>query len=109
MIAMNNTLIDFLQCHQRTQNNMTDTLQAIHKSLQDHADDSWIEDIPTFDGTPELYFDWIVKLEITAAVTKWTPKDLALGKSQDTIIQWPKFLPADAKDILKQQFSCFHI
>ena len=38
-----------------------------------HADDSLIDYIPTFDGTPELYFDWIIKIENIAAVTAHNP------------------------------------
>ena len=32
--------------------------------------DSLFDDIPTFDGKPEFYFDWILKLETIAVVTK---------------------------------------
>ena len=63
MITINNSLIDLLQCHQRVHNNTTSVLQVIHQSHQDHANDSLIDDIPTFDGKPELYFNWILKLE----------------------------------------------
>ena len=34
-------------------------LQVMHQSQQDHANISLINDIPTLDKKPELYFDWI--------------------------------------------------
>ena len=33
-----------------------------------------------FDGKPELYFDWILRLESIAAVTKQNPMELTLEK-----------------------------
>ena len=48
--------------------------------------DSLIDDNSTFDGKPELYFDWILTLKSIAAMTKWNPKELALGKAQRTDI-----------------------
>ena len=36
---------------------------------------SLIDDIPTFDGKLDLYFDLILKLENKMAVTKWNPKE----------------------------------
>ena len=79
-----------------------------------------IDDIPTFDGKPELYFDWILKLENIAVVTKHNPKELALGKAQGAIIKCLNLLSADAswngmKAILRQKMffsskcnSCHH-
>ena len=69
-----------------------------------------IKNIPTFDGEPELLFDWILKLENMAAVTKWYPIELALGKSQGALFKYLKSLPLDTnlsnvKAILRQQFS----
>ena len=52
-------------------------------SRDDYANDSFIDDIPTFHGKPALYFDWILRLENIAVVTKCNPKQLALGKAQD--------------------------
>ena len=57
MIAMNNSLIDLLQCQQRMKNETNCTLQVIHQSQWEHTNDFLIDDIPTFDGKPELYFD----------------------------------------------------
>ena len=37
----------------------------------------------------------IFKLENTAAVTKWDPKELALGKAQGTAAKYLKLLPVD--------------
>ena len=70
---------------------------------------SIIKNIPTFDGEPELLFDWILKLENTAAVTKWYPIELALGKAQGALFKDLKSLPLDTnlshvKAILRQQF-----
>ena len=72
--------------------------------------DSLIENIPTFDGKPELHFKWILKLENISTVTKQNPKELALVKAQGTVIKCLKSLPVDTsrnnvKAILKQQFS----
>ena len=107
---MNNSLIDLLHCQQRMQNDATCTSQVIHQSQQDHTNVSLIGDIPTFDGKPELYFDWILKLENIAAVTKQNTKELALGKSEGVVIKCFKSSPADVswynvKAILRQQFS----
>ena len=91
------------------QNDTTQTLQVIHQSQWDFENDFYTDDIPTFDGKPELYFDCVLKLENTAAVTKQNPKDLALGKAQGTVIKCLKSLPADSswnnvKAILRQDF-----
>ena len=40
----------------------------MHQCHQDHANDSLIDDIPTFDRNPEL--NLILKLENIASVTK---------------------------------------
>ena len=56
MIAMHSSLIDLLHCQQKTQNNTICGLHVIHQSQWDHANDSLIDDIPTFDGKPVLYF-----------------------------------------------------
>ena len=66
--------------------------------------------IPTFDGKPYLYFDWILKLENMASVTRWNPRELALGKAQGTVIKCLKSLPPDmiwnnVKTVLWHQFS----
>ena len=63
MIEMKNSLINLLQCLQRTQDDTTHVFQVIHQS-QRHSAKTLINDIPTFDGKPELYFEWILKLEI---------------------------------------------
>ena len=55
--------------------------QVIHQFQEDHRNDSLIDNIPTVDGKPELYLDWILKLENIAAVTKWNPKGSALVKA----------------------------
>ena len=47
MIAMNTLLIDLIQCQQRMQNDTFHALQVIHKSQQDHTNDSLIDDITT--------------------------------------------------------------
>ena len=39
-----------------------------------------LDDIPTTDGKPELYFDWILKLENIAVVGKQNSKELASWK-----------------------------
>ena len=72
--------------------------------------DSLIDDIPTFEGKPELYYDWILKLENIAAVTKQNLKELTLGKAQGVVINYLKSLPVvviwnNVKAILRQQFS----
>ena len=110
MTAMNNLLIDLLHCQKRTQKETTHTWQVIHQSQQDHVNDCLLNDIPTFDGKPELYLDWILKHENIAAVSKWNPKVAALEKAQGAVIQCLKLLPADVslnnvKAILRQQFS----
>ena len=74
---MNNLLIGLLHCHQRAQNDTSYLLQVIHQSQRDHADDSLINNIPIFDGKLELYFNWILKLENIATVTKGNSKELA--------------------------------
>ena len=58
---MNNSLIDLLYCQQQTQNDTTPALQVIYQPQRDHANDSLIDDIPDFDGKPELYFNRILK------------------------------------------------
>ena len=92
------------------QNDTTYSLQVIHQSQWDHMNNFVIDDIPTFDWKLELYFDWILKLESIAPVTKWNPKELALGKAQGTVIKCLKLLPADAnwnieETILRQELS----
>ena len=54
-------------------------LWLLYKSPIDNANDSLINDIPTFDVTPNNYFYCILKLENIAAVTKRNPKQLAQG------------------------------
>ena len=76
---MNNLLIVLLHCQLRMQNDTMHALQVIHQSQKDHANDSLTDDIPIFDGKPEVYFNWILKLDNIDAVTKHKPKGLALG------------------------------
>ena len=66
---MNNSLIDLLHCQEQTQSDIICGIQVIHQSQRDHTNDYIIDDITTFDGKPELYFDLILKLENIAAVT----------------------------------------
>ena len=74
--------------------------------MWDHANDSLIDDVLTFDGKPELYFDWILMLENVVLVTKCNPKDLALGKAQGTLINCLKILSDDASwNNVKAKFS----
>ena len=44
-----------------------------------------MDDIPTFHGKPELYCDWILKLENKATVTKCNSKQLGLEKVHSTV------------------------
>ena len=83
---------------------------VIHQCQQHLKSDCLINDIPTFDGKPELYFDWILKLENIATVTKQNPKELVLGIARGTVIKYLKSLQADSgwntvKAILRQQFG----
>ena len=57
--------------------------------------DSLIDDIPIFGGKPELFFEWILKLENIAVVMKWNPTELALRKAQGTVIKCLKSVPTD--------------
>ena len=57
MTAMNNSLINLLQCLQRMHNDTTNALQFIKQSQQDHSNDSLIGDSPILDRKHELYFD----------------------------------------------------
>ena len=77
---MNNLLIYLLHFYQKTQKYTTHTLLAIHQCQKDHAKDSLIDYTPMFDGELELYFDWIMRLENLAAVSKQNPKEWASGK-----------------------------
>ena len=52
MLTMNNSLVDLLYDQQQTQNDMTHTLQPVQQLQKDHAHDSLIHDIPTFNGKP---------------------------------------------------------
>ena len=70
MISVNNYLVYSLHCQQQTQYDRTCALQVIQQSQRDHANDSLINDIPSFDGKPELYFYWILKFKNIAVVTK---------------------------------------
>ena len=45
------------------------------------------------DGTSELYFDWILKLENIATVTNLNAKGLALRRSEGVAIKHMKALP----------------
>ena len=53
MIAMKNSLVDLLQCQQRTQDNTTYALQVTHQSQREHANNSLINDTPIFNAKPE--------------------------------------------------------
>ena len=68
-------------------------LHVIHQSQR--ANDSLIDNITTFDRKPELHFDWILKLENIAAVTKQNAKELALGKAQGAVIKCLMLLQGD--------------
>ena len=50
MITKKNSLIYLLRCQQRMENYTTCALEVIHQSQQDYANDSIIDDTPTFDG-----------------------------------------------------------
>ena len=41
---------------------MTHVLWAVQQSHRDYANDPLIDDIPTFDREPDLYFEWILKV-----------------------------------------------
>ena len=49
-------------------------MATIHQAQLQHALNSLIDKIPTFHGTPDNYFEWILKLENIATVTKLDPK-----------------------------------
>ena len=70
MIPMNNSLVDLLYCQKQIWQDTKCALQAIQQSQKEHANDSLIDDNPTFDGKPTLYFDWILKLENIPLETK---------------------------------------
>ena len=99
MIAINNSLTDLLQCQQRMQNDTIHALQAFHQPQEDHTDDSLIDDTSTLNEKPWLYFEWILKIESIAAVSKWNPKQLTLGKVQGTFTKCLKSLTADVSRI----------
>ena len=63
MIIMNNLLADLLHYLQQTQKDMTCSQQSTQQSQRDHANDTLIDNIPTFDGKLESYFDWIQIVE----------------------------------------------
>ena len=50
-------------------------MQVIQQSQREHGNDSMIDDIPAFDGKPELYFNWILKIENIATETKQNHKN----------------------------------
>ena len=62
-------------------------------SKRDHVNDSLIDDIPTFHGKCELYFNWILKLKNIVTITKQHTKEFALGKAQGAVIKCLKSLP----------------
>ena len=76
MVPIKKSLPDLLHCKQQTQTDMTLALQAIEQSQRDHANDSLIDDICTFDVKPELNSDWILKFENIAVATTQIPKIL---------------------------------
>ena len=49
-------------------------LQVINQSQGDHANDSIIDDISSLNSKPELYFNWILKLENIATAPKCKKK-----------------------------------
>ena len=69
MMIMNNSLKDVLLSQQQMQNDTAHTLTAIWQAQLGHANDSLIDGILTFDGTPNKYFEWILKLENIPVVT----------------------------------------
>ena len=77
MIAMINSLIDMLHCQWQTQNNTACALHVTHQSQKEHSNDYLIDNKLIFDGKPECYFDWILKLENAAVVTKWNAKEVS--------------------------------
>ena len=51
-MTVNNALIDLLHSQQQTQNDNSHTMAAIQEAQLMHPNDSLIDDIPPFDGTP---------------------------------------------------------
>ena len=94
MIAMDNSFIDPLHCQKKMKIDNTHALQIIHKSQREHANDSSVNDILSFDAKLELYFSQILKLKI-AAVTKCKLRELVLGNAKAAVIKCLKSLPAD--------------
>ena len=41
---------------------ITHALQYLLQSQRDHPNESPIDDVSSFNGKPELYFDWMLKL-----------------------------------------------
>ena len=78
------------------QNDNTCTLSAMQQAQFEHANDSQIDDIPTFYGTPNKHFEWYIKWENIVNVTKCDPKELAIGKGQYAVIKCLRSLPPDA-------------
>ena len=70
MITINNSLFYVLQHQQENQHDTTTTLWTIQQSQKDNAYDILTDEMPTFDGMPELYFNWILKLENLVTFTK---------------------------------------
>ena len=93
MITVNNSPMNLLECQQETQIDITHALQAMQESKRDHANDTSIDDKPTSDDKPELDFNWILKLENIAEVTKQNPKESVLGDNQGAVMKCLKPLP----------------
>ena len=69
-MTVNNLLINLQHSYYETQNYTTHNLAAIQPIQLENANDSLMDDISTFDRIPDQYFEWILRLENLAIVTK---------------------------------------
>ena len=67
-----------------------DTTQALSKiiQLQDtRANDMYVNDLPTFSVEPQVFLDWILKVEKVSQLTGHPSRKLATAKSEGAVFK----------------------
>ena len=66
--TMNNSLLNILDTQCKVQQETTQALSSIIWLQDTRANDALLTDLPTFNGNPEEFLDWILKIEKVAGV-----------------------------------------
>ena len=110
---MNNSLLNILDTQCKVQQETTQALSTIIPLQDTRTNDAFLTDLPTFNGNPEEFLDWILKIEKVAALTGRSERELVTAKADGAVFKClnkikPSISWEDCKKILHENFSNLH-